>query len=125
MIKLLVNGYWLLVVGEGMRIPTSDLRRPFSASIAPLRFHPRRNRRDAIDAENLPAKKRMSETLESDTPTVQELAAEVRRLRERVEDLEDLRDLNEAIERNAGKPGTSMEDLCREFGWEFVGKSCP
>ena len=61
----------------------------------------------------------MSEALSADSPSLNELAAEVRRLRERVDDLEDLRDLNDAIERNAGKSGTSWQDVCREFGWEF------
>jgi hypothetical protein len=61
----------------------------------------------------------MSEALSADTPTLNELAAEVRRLRERVDDLEDLRDLNDAIERNAGKPGTPWQEVCREFGWDF------
>ena len=37
-------------------------------------------------------------------PTLQHLAAELDRLRERVEDLEDLRDLREAIQRNGDKP---------------------
>jgi len=36
--------------------------------------------------------------------TVQQLAAELDRLRERVEDLEDLRDLREAVCQNGGKP---------------------
>ena len=64
------------------------------------------------------AKTLMNETLPSETPTLQELAAEVRQLRERVEDLEDLRDLNQAIERNAGKPGVSWKEVCQEFGWD-------
>jgi hypothetical protein len=36
--------------------------------------------------------------------TVQQLAAEVARLRERVEDLEDARELDSAVRRNADKP---------------------
>jgi hypothetical protein len=40
----------------------------------------------------------------SKSPTLRQLAAELDRLRERVEDLEDLRDLTEAIQRNGGKP---------------------
>ena len=43
---------------------------------------------------------------ELQTPTLKELAAEIRALKERVEDLEDLRDLELAIEKNAGKPLT-------------------
>ena len=38
-------------------------------------------------------------------PTLKSLAAEMRRLRERLEDVEDLIELRSAIERNAGKPG--------------------
>ena len=37
-------------------------------------------------------------------PTVHELAAELARLRDRIEDLEDARELDAAIQRNAGKP---------------------
>ena len=37
-------------------------------------------------------------------PTVHELAVEVARLRERVDDLEDARELEAAIQRNAAKP---------------------
>lgn len=47
--------------------------------------------------------------------TVKQLDAELRRLRRRVEDLEDLRDLNQAIERNAGKPGTPWIQAKREL----------
>ena len=39
----------------------------------------------------------------SERPTLRQLAAELDRLKERVEDLEDLRDLREAIERNVDK----------------------
>lgn len=38
------------------------------------------------------------------------------RLKARVEDLEDLRDLNEAIARNAGKPGTPWSEVRKELG---------
>lgn len=61
----------------------------------------------------------MSETGLRETATLEQVAAEVCRLRERVEDLEDLRDLNTAIQRNAGKPGVRWEEICQEFGWEF------
>ncbi len=48
---------------------------------------------------------RMTETQEHErTPTVQQLAAELARLRERVEDLEDARELDAAISRNGDKP---------------------
>ena len=48
---------------------------------------------------------RMSEPQEEErTPTVQQLAAEVARLRERVEDLEDSRELDASIRRNGDKP---------------------
>lgn len=47
----------------------------------------------------------MTETQEQErTPAVQQLAAEVARLRERVEDLEDARELDAAISRNGDKP---------------------
>ena len=47
----------------------------------------------------------MSEvTNQSKEPTVHDLAAELARLRERVEDLEDARELDAAIHRNGGKP---------------------
>ena len=46
----------------------------------------------------------MTETQEQEgTPTVQQLAAELARLRERVEDLEDARELDAAISRNGDK----------------------
>ena len=38
-------------------------------------------------------------------PTLKCLAAEMRRLQERIEDIEDLIELRSAIERNGGKPG--------------------
>jgi len=49
----------------------------------------------------------MSKTLEASRakkPTLQGLAEEVDRLRERVEDLEDLRDLKEAVQGNGDRP---------------------
>ena len=42
-------------------------------------------------------------------PTLKSLAAEMRRLQERIEDIEDLIELRSAIERNAGKPGVPWE----------------
>jgi len=67
----------------------------------------------------------MSKILSPETATLQEVAAEVLRLRERVEDLEDLRDLNAAIQRNEGKPGTPWEEVCQEFGWNFQHQPDP
>ena len=66
----------------------------------------------------------MNETISLEMTTLQQVAAELLRLRERVEDLEDLRDLNSAIERNAGKPGVPWEKICQEFSWAF-DKSSP
>ena len=48
-------------------------------------------------------------------PTAQQLAAEVARLRERVEDLEDLRDLREAIQRNKSQPLIAWEEVKRDL----------
>lgn len=66
----------------------------------------------------------MNETIPPEMITLQQIAGELLRLRERVEDLEDLRDLNSAIERNAGQPGVSWEKICQEFSWDF-DKSSP
>jgi hypothetical protein len=49
------------------------------------------------------------------TLALQQLAAEVDRLRERVEDLEDLRDLKEAIQRNGDKPLIPWTRVKREL----------
>ncbi|MCE0497759.1 MAG: hypothetical protein LV481_07425 [Methylacidiphilales bacterium] len=48
-------------------------------------------------------------------PTLESLAVEVRRLRERLEDMEDLMELRAAVERNAGKPGTPWEQVKAEM----------
>jgi len=48
-------------------------------------------------------------------PTLKSLAAEMRRLQERVEDMEDLIELRSAIERNAGKPGVPWEQVKTEL----------
>ena len=53
---------------------------------------------------------------ETRDPTVHELAAEVARLRGRVEDLEDARELDAAIQRNAGKPLIPWEKAGSEIG---------
>jgi hypothetical protein len=42
-------------------------------------------------------------------PTLETLAAEVRRLRDRLEDIADLMELRAAVERNDGKPGVPWE----------------
>ena len=53
------------------------------------------------------------DTLE--TPTLESLAAEMRSLRERLEDMEDLMELRAAVERNAGKPGVPWEQVKKEL----------
>ena len=53
----------------------------------------------------------MSDATALEKPTLESLAAEVRRLQERLEDVEDLMELRAAVERNAGKPGTSWEQV--------------
>ena len=50
-----------------------------------------------------------------DKPTLESLAAEVRQLQERLEDMEDLMELRAAVERNAGKPGTPWEEVKTEL----------
>jgi hypothetical protein len=52
----------------------------------------------------------------SDKLTLRRLNMKVERLKARVEDLEDLHDLNEAIARNAGKPGTPWSEVKKELG---------
>jgi hypothetical protein len=47
--------------------------------------------------------------------TIESLAAEMRRLQERVEDMEDLIELRLAVERNAGKPGVPWEQVKAEL----------
>jgi len=48
-------------------------------------------------------------------PTLRELASEVLRLRERVEDLEDLRDLLAAEHASRGRPGIPWDQAKREL----------
>ena len=48
-------------------------------------------------------------------PTLKSLAAEMRRLRERLEDVEDLIELRSAIERNGGKAGVPWEKVKAEL----------
>jgi len=57
----------------------------------------------------------MSESLLPSQPTLESLAAEIRKLQERVADLEDLNDLDEAIANNAGAPGVPWEEVKAEF----------
>lgn len=49
-------------------------------------------------------------------PTLRCIRAEVAHLRSRVEDIEDLRELNDAIVRNAGKPGIPWDQAKGELG---------
>lgn len=58
---------------------------------------------------------------ELQTPTLEELAAEIRGLKERVEDLEDLRDLETAIQENAGKPLT--DGMRSKKSWTLLESS--
>ena len=61
-------------------------------------------------------RKRMSEAATKlKRPTLRSLAAEMRRLRDRLEDVEDLIELRSAIERNAGKPGVPWEKVKAEL----------
>ena len=48
--------------------------------------------------------------------TLKSLAAEMRRLQERIEDMEDLLELRSAIERNAGKSGVPWDRVREELG---------
>ena len=57
----------------------------------------------------------MSDTATLEKPTLELLAAEVRKLRERMEDIEDLTELREAVARNAGKPGTPWAQVKKEL----------
>lgn len=50
------------------------------------------------------------------TLSLEELAAEVARLRERVEDLEDARELDAAIRRNADKPLIPWDEAKKDLG---------
>lgn len=51
-------------------------------------------------------------------PTLESLAAEVRRLQERIEDMEDLMELRAAVERNANQPGAPWEQVKAELDLE-------
>ena len=58
----------------------------------------------------------MIETQEQQAPTLQQLAAEVAMLRERIEDLEDARELDAAILRNGDKPLVPWDEAKRDLG---------
>ena len=58
----------------------------------------------------------MSELQEERAPTIQQLAAEIARLRERVEDLEDARELDAAIRRNGDKPLIPWDQARNDLG---------
>ncbi len=51
-------------------------------------------------------------------PMLESLAAEVRRLQGRLEDMEDIMELRAAVERNAGKPGVPWEKVRNELDLE-------
>jgi len=61
------------------------------------------------------AKKPVSKVASLKKPTLKSLAAQMRRLQERIEDMEDLIELRAAIKRNAGKPGVPWEQVKKEF----------
>lgn len=48
-------------------------------------------------------------------PTLDSLAAQMRRLQERLEDIEDLIELRAAVKRNKGKPGVPWERVKAEL----------
>ena len=64
------------------------------------------------------ASKPMSNVASVKKPTLKSLAAEMRRLQERIEDMEDLMELRSAIKRNAGKPGVPWEQVKKELDLE-------
>ena len=57
----------------------------------------------------------MSNATSLKKPTLESLAADMRRLQERIEDMEDLFELRGAIERNAGKRGVPWEQVKKEL----------
>ncbi len=57
----------------------------------------------------------MSDAAIAQKPTLESLAAAVRRLQERLEDMEDLMELRAAVEQNAGKPGAPWEQVKSEL----------
>ena len=57
----------------------------------------------------------MSDATTLKKPTLKSLAAQMRRLQERLEDVEDLIELRSAMERNAGKPGVPWKKVKAEL----------
>jgi len=53
---------------------------------------------------------------QENAPTVQQLAAEVASLRERVEDLEDAKELDAAIHRNCDRPLIPWDEVRADLG---------
>jgi hypothetical protein len=61
----------------------------------------------------------MSDVSITEQPTLESLAAAVRRLQERLEDMEDLLELRAAVERNAGKPGVPWDQVKAELDLDY------
>lgn len=61
----------------------------------------------------------MTDQEQERTPTIQELATELFKLRQRVEDLEDARELDQAIRRNGDKPLIPWTEAQKDLGLEF------
>jgi hypothetical protein len=59
--------------------------------------------------------KPMSNVASLKKPTLKSLAAQMRRLQERIEDMEDIIELRGAIKRNAGRPGVPWEQVKKEL----------
>ena len=57
----------------------------------------------------------MTDAVTTEKPTLESLAAAVRHLQERLEDMEDLMELRAAVEENAGKPGVPWEQVKAEL----------
>jgi hypothetical protein len=57
----------------------------------------------------------MSDAAITEKPTLESLAAAVRHLQERLEDMEELMELRAAVEENAGKPGVPWEQVKAEL----------
>jgi len=60
-------------------------------------------------------RKRMNDADTVEKPTLESLAAEVRQIRERLEDMEDLMELRAAVKRNESKPGMPWEQVKAEL----------
>ena len=58
----------------------------------------------------------MSDSAPPKKPTLKALAAAVRRLQGRVEDMEDLMELRAAVKKNAGKTGVPWEKVKADLG---------